>query len=513
MQNHAHKRRRQGDGEQSTYEEIKWVQGEDDFVLKQARKRAEIRVNNGRGKPIDLLALNLRIVDNCDDEIYEGNEDGVEVELIEPFALIESLDQASMPLLLKEIETYISLERVRGNIEFWEAALILVREKEASNADSIRKLSAVSGDVDRLMGNKNAKQLEGLRDQIRSKLVTGQAIDVDYWEAVLRKIDSARAKRILKELHGLVLNSRLEQLRRHQILTSRGLIAGLKRILDSEEAIEESKISYKSPEPQVLDLNSKIPTMTLVDYMQSLSRERQSVRKKGFVPLNTIVSEAEETETVDPVKVNADYAREIAKGEAGDEEPFNVEYSLPAQDPSLKVPLYYNRVQVGIEWNRYTAVHYDEKNPPPPIVTGYHFNIFYPDLVGTSQSPKYKVEREGGRKRGQSVATSGEQDTCILRFTCSGVYQDIAFLIVDNEWDYSSKYERGFRSSFEKGVFRLHFKFKKVFISHSSLLKSVILQKIVREKFVMQVAVFALAQCPRNLLGSPWGEPVVMACS
>lgn len=94
---------------------------------------------------------------------------------------------------------------------------------------------------------------------------------------------------------------------------------------------------------------------------------------------------------------------------------------------------------------------------------GYKFNIFYPDLIDKTKAPTYKIEREGGRKRGQSFAPAGEEDTCLIRFIAGPPYEDVAFRIVDKEWDYSAKKERGFRSSFDKGILQLHFQLKKVY--------------------------------------------------
>jgi hypothetical protein len=105
---------------------------------------------------------------------------------------------------------------------------------------------------------------------------------------------------------------------------------------------------------------------------------------------------------------------------------------------------------MGYEWNKYNQTHYDHDNPPPKVVQGYKFNIFYPDLIDKTKAPTYRIEREGGRKRGQSFAEAGEEDTCLIRFVAGAPYEDIAFRIVDKEWDYSAKRERGFKSTFDK---------------------------------------------------------------
>lgn len=57
-------------------------------------------------------------------------------------------------------------------------------------------------------------------------------------------------------------------------------------------------------------------------------------------------------------------------------------------------PRYFNRVHTGYEWNKYNQTHYDSDNPPPKVVQGYKFNIFYPDLLDKSKAPTYIIERE-----------------------------------------------------------------------------------------------------------------------
>ena len=51
---------------------------------------------------------------------------------------------------------------------------------------------------------------------------------------------------------------------------------------------------------------------------------------------------------------------------------------------------YFNRVHTGFEWNKYNQTHYDFDNPPPKIVQGYKFNIFFPDLIDKSITPEFR---------------------------------------------------------------------------------------------------------------------------
>ena len=48
-------------------------------------------------------------------------------------------------------------------------------------------------------------------------------------------------------------------------------------------------------------------------------------------------------------------------------------------------------MHTGFEWNKYNQTHYDFDNPPPKIVQGYKFNIFYPDLIDKSITPEFRL--------------------------------------------------------------------------------------------------------------------------
>ena len=95
-----------------------WVAQEDNFVLKQAKRKAEIRVKEGRPKPIDWLTVTLRVIDPTrdpmDDEIADSDLD-----LIHPDGVFEGLSQAEMLELEKDIETFLKLETNSKNQDFW----------------------------------------------------------------------------------------------------------------------------------------------------------------------------------------------------------------------------------------------------------------------------------------------------------------------------------------------------------------------------------------------------------
>jgi len=110
-------------------------------------------------------------------------------------------------------------------------------------------------------------------------------------------------------------------------------------------------------------------------------------------------------------------------------------------------PQYFNRVKVGYEWNKYNQTHYDQDNPPPKVIQGYKFNVFYPDLIDKSKTPEYSLE------------PCDNTEYCIIRFHAGPPYEDIAFKIVNKEWEFSDKH--GFKCMYDRGILHLYFNFQK----------------------------------------------------
>ncbi|CAO2043311.1 unnamed protein product [Urochloa humidicola] len=156
------------------------------------------------------------------------------------------------------------------------------------------------------------------------------------------------------------------------------------------------------------------------------------------------------------------YARSEREGRIADADEEGSEPLRPVALPATRTPAaagtewrkpkYVARARTGYEWNKYNRVHYDHDHPPPKTVRGYTFVLHYPELAAGGKPPQCAVEEDVG---------GGSGDTCIVRFHAGWPYEDVAFRIVNREWERSRK--AGFRCTFDRGVLRLSFHFKRFF--------------------------------------------------
>jgi hypothetical protein len=203
-----------------------------------------------------------------------------------------------------------------------------------------------------------------------------------------------------------------------------------------------------------LDL-SELHSKMLVRQLEKLEQRKEALaeqQKKGYSAAqqqeeSNDREEQDASRSMVPQNVHADFGNleeelgltdEVALTSGG--KPYNWQDRYAPRKPR-----YFNRVRTGFDWNKYNQTHYDSENPPPKIVQGYKFNIFYPDLVDPTRTPQYFLE------------PADSDEFCILRFHAGAPYEDIAFKIINREWNKSRK--RGFRSTFERGVLSLYFNF------------------------------------------------------
>lgn len=419
-----------------------FVADEDKFVLKQAKKKADIRVREGRAKPIDLLAFNLRYVDT-DRDVFDDDDADLDIDVPPPSTVVDGLDESDLQELDADITSYHTLETNRRNKEYWKALQTLAvdrRQRLKPMRPEERVVNSVIADVDKILGPKNLEQLEKLEGQIQAKLRSNEVMDTDYWEQLLKSLQIFKAKAKLKNICAAIKESRIELLK--------------------EKNPEKAKVLAESESSgSRADLSASKDTASSSSVAQpriGSSAIASATSSTSAPPPGTARFATSENEDFSQA-TKALYEREVARGISENEEIFTAEETVTsgakpqwADKYRPRKPRYFNRVQMGYEWNKYNQTHYDHDNPPPKVVQGYKFNIFYPDLIDKTKAPTFKIIREHGRRRGESFAPAGEEDTCLIRFIAGPPYEDIAFRIVDREWDYSAKKDRGFKSSFDK---------------------------------------------------------------
>ncbi|KAF8525382.1 mid region of cactin-domain-containing protein [Gautieria morchelliformis] len=479
-----------------------WIAKDGVFQLEQERRRAGIRLKEKRAKAIDFLALNLKYAGAADDDEEDdglGLDDaGLEIDLDEPYAIFESLELSQTEELHDDIQRYLSLETSNVNIDFWTNMMVVCKdrlERLRANVrmgpDALAANAAVETEISILLSGKSYEQLVTLQRQVQAKLQSGEPLDTDYWEGLLKSLLVWKAKAKLKTLHEVVVRNRLEQLRKRQrdeaLQAQEELLAGVatkgtqtkhwggdmhaETEADGERdktsvPLEEVEVYDRCMSPIILDITKlpyeerEVDILSAEEDRKALFALRRSVAASRFVTKPTQQVEIpQDTEAPSGADLDAEalYRAEAEKNMEEEEELFNLEENIV--NPTTytwedkyrpRKPRYFNRVHTGYEWNKYNQTHYDTDNPPPKVVQGYKFNIFYPDLIDKSKAPTYKL-----------VRTSGDGETALLHFSAGPPYEDIAFRIVDREWEYSHK--RGFRSSFDRGCLSLWFNFRRNF--------------------------------------------------
>lgn len=459
-----------------------WEKKEEEFHFDQSKVRSEIRLREGRAKPIDILTKHL------------SGSDDLDIEINEPYMVFKGLTVKEMEELRDDIKMHLDLDReTPTHVEYWEALLVVcdwelaeARKKDALDRARVRGEeppaellaeerglhASVEAEVKNLLQGKTCAELEAMRVHIESQMSSGTAKVVEYWEAVLKRLHIYKAKATLKEIHAKMLRKHLQRL--EQPLEGEHK---LENAYDSKSEVEDIQDDVKvqsvdetySPEPMKGEdqeaedePGSFSPVLLHGDENEEAidpEEDRAVLERKRMAVMEEQQRRIQEAMASKPAPSEDNFEMKAMKAMGAMEEGdalfgSGAEVNLDSQvywwhdKYRPRKPKYFNRVHTGYEWNKYNQTHYDHDNPPPKIVQGYKFNIFYPDLVDKTKAPTYTIEKDG---------SNGE--TCIIRFHAGPPYEDIAFRIVNKEWEYSHK--KGFKCTFERGILHVYFNFKR----------------------------------------------------
>ena len=426
-----------------------WARKEEEFHLQQQRQRSAIRLVEGREKPVDVLAQNMLMFGLSEEEKenrakvkyrekYSALEEleTLEANLEEPYELLKNLKLGELEELVVDVDAFRRLEREafvgggeNGNsdgkdnpvIRYWDAlhSVTLDEIQYLKTGGEGGTHASLVNDIRGMFKGQSMDALLEMKQDIEQKLgKTGNngaaaprfdgngVVDTDYWQTVMDQLQVHLAKMELSEIHSKMLVRQLEKLEVKREELHQKAMTG-----DSGNAENgEGKASFNDGDAP------------------SSSAGAPSMLPQGVEP--DFGNLEEELGLNDEIDLNGKDGAQL--------------YAWQDKYRPRK-PRYFNRVKTGYDWNTYNKNHYDHDNPPPKIVQGYKFNIFYPDLIDKSKTPQYFLEK------------ADSDQFCILRFSAGPPYEDVAFKIINRQWNKSRK--RGFRCTFERGVLSLYYNF------------------------------------------------------
>lgn len=424
-----------------------WFEKEEQFHAKQRKKRSKIRFQQQRERLIDHLCKVPLLHDEYQeieaemeayqihtfDKGYHEFALGSSLRCKDPITLIRALDAAHLREVSLELEDRTESEKNKvpstskadspasttGRdpasfpFSFYELLLEDVKYRISVLNEFNARVSMqknVKKDLEDLIQGRSLKELESLAKETNPMNKTRhgrEGVDVDYWQEVYEGVKAAKRRLLIEQKLRTVWKTRARILKKLNITVEDSF----------EDFIDTGQKSVKASPDNASETTAL-----------ALSDGTSDDKKIDTIIKNEILNEDEE---LMPARDEVSTSR------------------VPKDDrASLKKPRYFNKVKVGFMWNKYNRTHYDEDNPPPKTVKGYKFNIFYPALKHSNQAPRFYLEG------------ADTEEFAILRFKTGAPYQDVAFKILNKEWEKNPWH--GFKCVFEKGILQLHFNFKRV---------------------------------------------------
>ena len=448
------------------------------FFINQEKLRSEIRIQLGREKPIDFLVNTLYIYEG-QNKIPKNFYENIIYQ--KPYKIFENMSIDNLNDLYKDIIFQKSLnesnEKENEKI-YWDCIFIICEsfiKKEDINLMKNEEIKSV------LDNYKTKEELDNLEKEIHENLKNEyKNEEIKFWNDVLKLLSINKSRIILDNMY----NEFLTKYKNNEIANNSSSIN--LNIFNEENTYNKKKLENKIIGKKTNNNEKDNNLINQKNKIKEIKEEEEENNKKelnsdeevdeylqkisGIIPQKT-KEENKDTNIIKGSNLNIKESRflieeenfhnnlpdekntNIDLDEFGENEnifnetvPLNLTYDWSEKYTPIK-PRYSNRVRVGYEWNKYNQVHYNIDNPPPKIIQGYKFNIFYPSLIDKTKTPTYFLER------GDAL------DMCIIRFHAGAPYEDIAFKIVNREWDMSEK--AAFKNIFDKGILKLYFKFKR----------------------------------------------------
>jgi Cactus-binding C-terminus of cactin protein/Conserved mid region of cactin len=436
-------------------------QSEKDFHLEQTKKRSQIRIEQGRSTCFDNLLQASMIYSK---EIDYTSPD-LPIELQKPYLYLEQAPPCDLENIKLAILLHLKLEKNKHKREYWESLLCICESIIQPQA------SIFTDEIHKILIDKDINGLNKLKSQILQN-IDNPTLDKSYWQEVLGKIDVYKARLALENCCEEYLDGRKEK--SVSVVSSNNLCiksyffrnerpkVNLGDGSNSPVLVQEIPDDFELITPQQDKSSYSLTRTTILNKEIALlkkSQSRLSINSNLFLKFDNKLLDISSAEKIvngnlelsmdDLMRIDLMKKNPVESDEKELNEVVNIKPVLEDWMKKYKPrkPKFFNRIKTGYEWTRHNQTHYDHKNTPPKVVQGYKFNIFYPYLIDKTKAPQFYLE------------PNEDNETCTIRFHAGPPYEDIAFKILNREWDFSDR--NGFKSFYDKGVLHLYFNFKR----------------------------------------------------
>eukprot|EP00357_Protocruzia_adherens_P032282 CAMPEP_0115006934 /NCGR_PEP_ID=MMETSP0216-20121206/20821_1 /TAXON_ID=223996 /ORGANISM="Protocruzia adherens, Strain Boccale" /LENGTH=572 /DNA_ID=CAMNT_0002373663 /DNA_START=46 /DNA_END=1761 /DNA_ORIENTATION=- len=440
-----------------------WKDKEENFLLDQLKIKSKIRIKQKRETYFDIL-MRVQLTLAGEIKLSVENENKVPLEYRQPYLIFTELSRGVYTGLLNQIQTVADLEGQKLAKQFWRAILLLGNQ----NLEDPKVLSLATAKKDPELAEildvfekKTLEDLADLEEKIRQIMGSPKfMIDTSFYDRVIKRLQIEAAKETLHKMFREFWRRRLtlplyvksgETQEGEDVMEGDQFYSIPKGIV--EEQIEHGTAYVNANEdgsmtpPLITELEEEFEGLTMSEQEYKLNirnfteeileklREEYKGADYNFEPtFNKMAAprsscrfNLRSNTTVQDPMAERMLAQHKSMPMESDENTFNGDVKLHKHyDWELKYiprkPKFFNRVRTAIEWNKYHQTHFDSDNPPPKVVQGYKFNVFYPDLIDKKTTPQYFLEE------------SDTPGTVLIRFHAGPPYEDIAFKVVNREW-------------------------------------------------------------------------------
>uniref|UniRef100_A0A0N5A2H9 Splicing factor Cactin n=1 Tax=Parastrongyloides trichosuri TaxID=131310 RepID=A0A0N5A2H9_PARTI len=441
---------------------------EENFALKQARLRLMTRLQNGNPCPIDFLA---RL-------IFWDNRDFDELDITtfqDPLVVLKNLNVEQLEDVIEDVKICKKIDDNKNPL-YWNDIDVLAKFfLKKKTTDEVNVHDSIQKNIINTFNDKTLPQLLEMDEQLTKKVNDRNCSNPDFWYTVIGQLKYTIGKMRLKETYTSIMKKQVEkikQIQENEMCKDGGDEISMSEVLSNLSLAEVYQLNEKLPfeitellgdDREKVNklwkvLNRKQTLFASLKLYEIFKYEPYYVNESSIIPGIDII---EENKFYDEIKTKQKSfiqksTQDVKNDDLEDkDEDFDDEIDLGSnaitwtnKTVQAKKPKYTNIVRTGYDWNRYNRTHFTFEDPPPKIVQGYRFTILYDELLDKTKTPQFTVTPD-----------PNDEEFATITFKAGPPYMDIAFKIVNREWQVLHK--RGFEAKFSKGVFRLSFFFKR----------------------------------------------------